>query len=41
VIYEDRSVSCWGSHILGLEVPDYSIGDSPGEMPPPRLRLYE
>ncbi len=41
VIYEDHSVACWGTNILGLEngYPP-NIGDNPGEMPPPLLRLY-
>lgn len=41
VIYEDRSVACWGADMLGLGVGGYLLGDNPGEMPPPRLRLYD
>ena len=40
VIYDDHSVACWGRDVLGLGVNAYQVGDTPGEMPPPRLRLY-
>lgn len=42
-ILEDHSVVCWGRRVSGLESgPAYeTIGDQPGDMPPPPLRLYE
>lgn len=36
----DQSAVCWGG-VFGLESPWQNIGDEPGEMPPPPLRLYE
>ena len=40
-ILDDHSVECWGRMIRGLETSVTSIGDDPGEMPPPPMRLYE
>jgi hypothetical protein len=48
-ILEDGSVECWGEGLFGYESNEgppftptgLTIGDEPGEMPPPALRLYE
>jgi len=41
-ILDDHSVECWGEQVHGLEASSsLSIGDDPGEMPPPPIRLYE
>lgn len=40
-ILEDHRVVCWGELVFGLEQPATSnVGDEPGEMPPPPIRLY-
>lgn len=42
-IRDDHSVVCWGRYVTGLESGSAydTIGDQPGDMPPPPLRLYE
>lgn len=40
-LLEDLSVVCWGNRVTGLGTGIVHIGDEPGEMPPPSLRLYE
>jgi len=38
---EDHRVLCWGRRVFGLEQPMMlNVGDEPGEMPPPPIRLY-
>ncbi len=40
-ILEDHRVVCWGRLVFGLEQPaTLGVGDEPGEMPPPPIRLY-
>ena len=40
-ILEDHRVVCWGRRVFGHEQPlTWDVGDEPGEMPPPALRLY-
>ncbi len=42
-ILDDHSVVCWGGRVNGLETGSVyeRIGDQPGDMPPPPLRLYD
>ncbi len=37
----DRSLVCWGSTVFGSPGTSGGVGDQPGEMPPPRIRLYD
>lgn len=40
-LMQDDTLRCWGSSVFGSPGTQGGVGDQPGEMPPPRIRLYE